>query len=168
MTTTVECLVQDLNGTYSTSQVRGCRASATMNARAAAESLGRKLYGPSFLRAEEVAEGNSYTTRWVLHAEAEEFASVAPDGSIHFGAHMPVLNTALARGPRRALRIIVGNAVAHEGNTGEPWLHGVHADMERKLRDAAILSWLTKQAVSVLPKHSFGVQYETSIRRAQL
>jgi hypothetical protein len=168
MTTKTECFVHNGTGVYTTSQVRGCRASANMNARAAAESLGRKLYGPSFLRADEVQEGNHHTTRWVLQAEDEEFASVAPDGSVHFGAVIPILNTALARGPRRALHAIVGNAVAHEGYSGEPWLHGVHDGLCRAKREEAILAWLAQQAAALKPKHSLGVTFETSIRRAAL
>jgi hypothetical protein len=51
-----DCLVRDANGTYTTSTVRGCRASCTGGAQLAAEALGRKLFGEHFHVAERVAD----------------------------------------------------------------------------------------------------------------
>jgi hypothetical protein len=177
MFTTLECLVQDLNGTYTTNQVRGCRASATMNARSAAESLGRKLFGPSFGRVDEVHEGTQYTTRWVITADPTHYASVSPSGRVDFGPVVPVLNTKLASGPANALHQIVGNALAgcvlvgadldHDSG-GEPWLPGVYEGMGRASRDEVVLDWLKEQAAALKPKHSLGVVYATSIHRAVL
>jgi len=51
-----DTLVRDAGGTYTTSTVKGCRASCTAGPQQAADALGKKLYGSDFHSAERVAQ----------------------------------------------------------------------------------------------------------------
>lgn len=64
--------VRDTSSGYTTSTVRGKRASSTHSAKAAADSLGRKLYGEkAFQRAELLPGGPDHVvTVWRLHGSA--------------------------------------------------------------------------------------------------
>lgn len=59
-------------GAYNTNQVRGKRASSTACARMAAESLGRKVFGAGFQRAEEVTTISPSASRWRLHGAVSQ------------------------------------------------------------------------------------------------
>lgn len=55
-------------GDYRTNQVCGNRASSTMSAQAAADRLGRKVYGEAFRHAEKLHDISVSASRWRLHA----------------------------------------------------------------------------------------------------
>lgn len=61
-----EILVRQQSGTYRTNTVAGMNASATMGAQAAADSLGRKLYGERFKTAECVKVVSCALEHWRL------------------------------------------------------------------------------------------------------
>jgi hypothetical protein len=170
--TRVEIYVRNQQGAYTTTQVRGHTASCTHSALKAAQRLGQKLFGPAFLHAQEVCEGNVFTTRWWLHADAQAWASCAPDGTLHYGSTIPPMNTAVARGPARALRLVVDNMArmfaagqAADNPTRVPRLVPGSSQEDR---DEALMLWLCECRRATTPRASLGVVWEASIRRAVL
>ncbi|MCW5666505.1 MAG: hypothetical protein KIT35_21955 [Piscinibacter sp.] len=67
----IDIVVKYSAGAYTTNQVRGQRSSSTTCARVAAESLGRKVFGRGFQRAERLHDISAGTERWRLHGVAE-------------------------------------------------------------------------------------------------
>ena len=68
---TIEITVKYSAGAYATNTVRGQRSSSTSDARTAAESLGRKLFGDGFLRAIHLHNIGVGAERWALNGAVE-------------------------------------------------------------------------------------------------
>lgn len=172
MSTTLFIYVTDKGSNYATNQVRGNTGNSTSDPATAALRLAQKLYGPALQGVNRVPDENRYTTKWEITADPEHFASCDSRGVIHFGAFIPASNTALARGPMRALPLVVGE----QALGGEWLLHDlVGAAVPRfpaaappEEKDAALLAWLQRCAKAVPKKQCLGVTFETTIRRATL
>lgn len=68
---TIEIIVKYSAGAYTTNAVRGQRSSSTSDARTAAESMGRKLFGNGFLRAIHLHDISVGCERWALNGAVE-------------------------------------------------------------------------------------------------
>lgn len=169
MTTQLQCFVRQENGGYVTAQLQGQRASCTSSPKTAAERLGGKLFGPSFLYVREVAEGNRFTTKWTIHAEDTDYMSCRADGLIETGSTIPPCNTALASGPRQSLLRLMSDAATRVlGGAGPLRVPGVREQQSAEDRDHLILCFLHQLDAELPRRTRFGVQLEKTIRRAVL
>lgn len=172
MTTKQEFYVKSEGGAYTTTTVRGCRASCTHSAQVAAAHMAEKLFGCALVRVEKVDDSNHFTTRWIAHAAAEEYASVGDDGLLDVSPTIPVSNTAVAKGPGPALIKVVGGLALFSPGPDPAHRFAEVPDMaqatSREEKDAVLLAWLRFCAKATRPKDSLGVVFETRIRRSEL
>lgn len=68
----IDITVKYSAGAYATNTIGGKRASSTTSAQRAAESLGDKVFGTSFARAEHLHDISVGCERWRLLATTEE------------------------------------------------------------------------------------------------
>lgn len=136
--------VKQQYGTYKTNIVRGLNASCTAGERQAAERLGQKLYGESFLNAEMVSIGETIgATRWRLHAEPV-YAWAWPSGLIQFGREAPEGAVKFATGIDTRLIEAVSTLARHGQGSGEGQLlvPGVPEATNQKKAMDALIAWV--------------------------
>lgn len=161
----LECFVRFNSGAYVTSTVNGERASSTMDAAAAAERLGEKLFGPSFVG---IVRGLVATRRGILHdtyklqGDEKRIAYCWMSGLIEFGDQVPVGALAFASGPRRALHAAVAVAARHgkgasEGKLLVPGVPEAATGLERVDALKKWTEWRAKQPVR------YGVQFSRDV-----
>ncbi len=112
---TTDIIVRQNNGTYQTNSIGGVKASCTCGERQAAERMGQKLYGQSFLRAERLKNLSSddhNVSHWRLLAEPVR-AWAWQSGLIEFGRKMPEGALSFATGIDTKLREVVGVLARH-------------------------------------------------------
>lgn len=158
MTSTTDIYVKSGSFGYQTNRVRGNSGNSTCSAAVAAMTLAKKLFGPSLVDVQKELDENIYTTRWRITHDDEAFASISRDGEIEFAYMIPPMNTSVARGPLRALQLVVNNQVVMR----RPALLGLVSSEEW---DAALLAWLHSCAGATPRKTGFGVTFDTTIRR---
>lgn len=140
--------VRQYGGTYLTNTVRGIKASCTSGERQAADRMGQKLYGESFLRAEPLKAAPAVgMSSWKLHAEPV-FAWAFAGGVIGFGREVPEGALKFATGLDTDLREAVGVAARHGYEKGVLLVPGVpEAKNQKKAMDAfhAWVHWCEKR-----------------------
>ena len=139
-------------------------------AQVAAQRLAEKLFGPALLEVRKAADDNQYVTRWDLTADAEAWASCDESGDVLIDSVIPPLNTGLARGPRRALQLVLATVLGRLGDDDKAPLRvpGVVEAFTRDDKDLAIAAWLRKHYGRNGKRGSLSVMFATTVVRAQL
>ncbi len=136
--------VKQQYGTYKTNIVRGLNASCTAGERQAAERLGQKLYGESFVGAEMVDfDATIFATRWRLHA-VPLYAWAWKSGLIQFGREAPDGAAKFATGIDTRLIEAVSTLARHGKGSGEGQLlvPGVPEAGTGAKKVAALIAWV--------------------------
>lgn len=138
--------VRQHGGTYLTNTVRGIKASCTVGERQAADRMGQKLYGDSFLRAEPLKYRTEFgTSNWKLHAEPV-FAWAFAGGVIGFGREVPEGALKFATGIDTDLRLVVQVAARESYAKGVLLVPGVPEAANQKKAMDAFIAWVDWRA----------------------
>lgn len=181
MTTKQDIHVSCTGSENVTSTVRGERASSTSSALAAAERLAEKLFGTALIQVTEVNEGNQFTKLFRAEADDEAWASCDDMGQIVVAPVVPVVNTALARGPHCALvQVMMDLAEPVERTEQVPptakqdrtvllrLVPGVATAETRQAKDEAIHRWLQQHAKRNGKKGSLSCYFSSTVVRCAL
>lgn len=164
MTTCVEITVCFSCGTHQTNTVRGVRASSTSSWLDAAESFGRKYFGPAFRDAAHLRDN-----RWTVTGDARWYAWCWASGLIEMGPKAPPARRdgggaiVIASGPMRALQEAIGVLARHgQGKSaGKLLVPGVPEAANQAAGATALAAWLKWCGQRNGQRDSYGVVFRT-------
>lgn len=163
----VDVRVRFTGGVHVTNTIRGVRASSTSGWREAAESFGKKYFGPAYLAVDALDTSGHY---WRVYGDPKWYAWCYASGRIDMGAEPPHDDGAqrpgvivFASGPQRSLRALLDVRARHgQGRSvGLLLVPGVpEAPESGNARVDALIAWVKSNAeVTNNANNSYGVKF---------
>lgn len=157
---TVDIVVRDSCGAYVTNRINGVSSSSTSSAEFAARRQAEKLFGAALQGVAKVDQ-RADASVWRVTADADIYAFAWATGLIQFGGEIPAGACAFAKGPDRALRLVVATVARHAKprSSGKLLVPGVPEAEGQDAGMTAFLEWQRWCQKRNGKKDAFGVEF---------